>query len=142
MFLEILQNSQENTCARVSSLISSRHQPATLLKKRFWHRRFPVNFAKFLRTPFLTEHLQWLLLTLLKPISKKQLAQKEKRGNVGKKECGKSAFAVWKLFLITWKWRSVMHPEDTHASQTHHTHALHSSKKKINLKYKNLKYKK
>ena len=27
--------------------------PATLLKKRFWHRCFPVNFAKFLTTPFL-----------------------------------------------------------------------------------------
>ena len=26
--------------------------PATLLKKRFWHRCFPVNFAKFLRTYF------------------------------------------------------------------------------------------
>ena len=37
-------------------------RPATLLKKRLWHRRFPVTFAKFLRTPFLTEHLWWLLL--------------------------------------------------------------------------------
>ena len=36
--------------------------PATLLKKRLWRRCFPVNFVKFLRTPFLTEHLQWLLL--------------------------------------------------------------------------------
>ena len=26
--------------------------PATLLKKGLWHKRFPVNFAKFLRTPF------------------------------------------------------------------------------------------
>ena len=26
---------------------------ATLLKKRLWHRCFPVNFEKFLRTPFL-----------------------------------------------------------------------------------------
>ena len=26
-----------------------------LLKKRPWHRCFPVNFMKFLRTPFLTE---------------------------------------------------------------------------------------
>ena len=26
---------------------------ATLLKKSLWHRCFPVNFAKFLRTPFL-----------------------------------------------------------------------------------------
>ena len=25
---------------------------ATLLKKRLWHRCFPVNFAKSLRTPF------------------------------------------------------------------------------------------
>ena len=25
----------------------------TLLKKRLWHRCFSVNFAKFLRTPFL-----------------------------------------------------------------------------------------
>ena len=30
---------------------------ATLLKKRLWHRCFPVNFVKFLRTPFYTEHL-------------------------------------------------------------------------------------
>ena len=37
-------------------------RPATLLKKRLWHRCFPVNFGKFLRTPFITEHLWWLLL--------------------------------------------------------------------------------
>ena len=33
-------------------------RPATLLKKRPWHRCFPVNFAKSLRTPFFTEHLR------------------------------------------------------------------------------------
>ena len=32
-------------------------RPATLLKKRLWHRCFPVNFAKFLRTLFFTEQL-------------------------------------------------------------------------------------
>ena len=37
-------------------------RPATLLKKRLWHRCFPVNFEKFLITLFLTEHLRWLLL--------------------------------------------------------------------------------
>ena len=37
-------------------------RPATLLKKRLWHRCFPVKFAKFLRTPFFIEHLWWLLL--------------------------------------------------------------------------------
>ena len=36
--------------------------PATLLKKRLWYRCFTMNFAKFLRTPFLTEHLRGLLL--------------------------------------------------------------------------------
>ena len=35
---------------------------ATLLKKRLWHRCFPVIFAKFLSAPFLIEHLRWLLL--------------------------------------------------------------------------------
>ena len=52
MFLEILQNSQENSCARVSFLIKLQVflRPATLLKKRLWHRCFPVNFVNFLRT--------------------------------------------------------------------------------------------
>ena len=35
---------------------------AILLNKRLWYRYFPVNFAKFLRTPFLIKHLRWLLL--------------------------------------------------------------------------------
>ena len=32
---------------------------ATLLKKCFWQRCFPVNFEKILRTPFFLEHLRW-----------------------------------------------------------------------------------
>ena len=43
MFLEISQNSQES--ARVSF-------PATLLKRDSNTGVFPVNFTKFLRTPF------------------------------------------------------------------------------------------
>ena len=66
VFLEISENSQENTCVRVSFLVKLQTfmRPATLLKKRFWHRCFPVNFAKFIKTRFLTEHLRWLLLTI------------------------------------------------------------------------------
>ena len=37
-------------------------RPSTLLKKTLWHRCFPINFVKFVRTPFLTEYLWWLLL--------------------------------------------------------------------------------
>ena len=55
VLLEISQNSQETPVLEP--------RPATLLKKKLWHRCFPVNLAKFLRTPFLTEHLPWLLLT-------------------------------------------------------------------------------
>ena len=33
-----------------------------IIKKRHRQRFFPVNFAKFLRPHFLTEHLRWLLL--------------------------------------------------------------------------------
>ena len=54
-FIDILQNSQENTCARVSFIIKLQAlglRPETLLKKRLWHGCFPVNFAKFLRTTF------------------------------------------------------------------------------------------
>ena len=39
-------------------------RPTTLLKKRLWHRCFPVSFAKFSRTPFFIEHPRWLLLYL------------------------------------------------------------------------------
>ena len=50
VFLEILQNSQENTCARDSFWIKLQ---AWGLKKSLWHRCFPVNFANCLKAPFL-----------------------------------------------------------------------------------------
>ena len=34
----------------------------SFIKKSLWHRCFPVNFAKFPRTPFFTKHLRRLLL--------------------------------------------------------------------------------
>ena len=55
VFLEISQNSQENACARDSFLIKLQ---ANFIKNEFWHSCFPVNFSKFLRTPFFTEHLR------------------------------------------------------------------------------------
>ena len=55
VFLDISQNLQENTWPR----------PATLLKKRLWHKCFPVTFIKFLRTPILQNTSGRLLLKLL-----------------------------------------------------------------------------
>ena len=65
VFLEVSRNSQENTCPE--SLFNKVNnnkglRPATLLKKRLFHRCFPVNFAKFLRTPFLQNTSGRLLL--------------------------------------------------------------------------------
>ena len=48
VFLQISQNSLENVCARE-------------LTKRLWQSCFPVNFAKFLRTPFLQNNSKQLL---------------------------------------------------------------------------------
>ena len=36
--------------------------PATLLKKKLWHRCFPMSFAKLLRKPFSQNTNGWLLL--------------------------------------------------------------------------------
>ena len=49
--------------SKVAGLMS-----ATLLKKRLWHRCFPVNFAKFLRTSFSQNTSGRLLLILLTDI--------------------------------------------------------------------------
>ena len=59
VFLEISQNSQENTCARIFFLIKLKASSLQLyFKKRLWHRCFSVNCAKFLKAPFFIEHLQ------------------------------------------------------------------------------------
>ena len=54
VFLKLSQNSQENTCVRASFLIQ--------LQAGVWQRYFPVNFAKFLWTPFLQNTSGRLLL--------------------------------------------------------------------------------
>ena len=37
-------------------------RPCNFIKERLQKRRFSVKFTKFLRTPFFTEHSQWLLM--------------------------------------------------------------------------------
>ena len=65
MFIWIQSNNFPNSNLMIS-IIRSRcpemFKPATLLKKKLWHKFVPANFAKFLKALFLTEHLQWLLL--------------------------------------------------------------------------------
>ena len=71
-FFEITKNSQKNTCVGVSVLVFNSlglvvTKGLTYLKypapkKKLRHRYFPVNFPKFLRTPFFKEHLRRLHL--------------------------------------------------------------------------------
>ena len=49
VLLKISQNSQENTCARLSFLIKLQASST----RDIWHGCFPVNFARFLETPSL-----------------------------------------------------------------------------------------
>ena len=61
VFLETSQNSRENTCSSVSFLIKLQARSETLLKKTL-AQVLSCEFCEISRTPFLTEHLWWLLL--------------------------------------------------------------------------------
>ena len=53
VFLKISQNSKETLVPKSCFLIKLKaKKPATLFKKRLWHRRFQVHFAKFLTSVF------------------------------------------------------------------------------------------
>ena len=71
-FIKISQNSQENTCAKVSFSVKCRLQPATLLKRKPQQKCFRINFANFSRTFFLRNtsggcfcNLQWSRCALM-----------------------------------------------------------------------------
>ena len=51
-----------SSCRRKGIFLTITDSPYCLLDKRTVHRCFPVNFAKFLRTPFCIEQLRWLFL--------------------------------------------------------------------------------
>ena len=53
MLLEISQFTGKHLC---QSLFFNNVVGLSLLKKRVWHRCFPVNFVKFLTTTFIIEH--------------------------------------------------------------------------------------
>ena len=55
----------KHLCQSLIKLLASR--PATLFKKRLWHRCFPVNFVKFLRTSVLRNTSRRLFPELKNP---------------------------------------------------------------------------
>ena len=57
LFLKILQNSQENTCARVSFLLKLQATVRTFMKKETLAQVFCCEFYEIFETNFFTEHL-------------------------------------------------------------------------------------
>ena len=57
VFLEISQNSQENTCARVSFLKSCRPQAWNFIKKKALAQVLPCEFCEISKNTFFTEQL-------------------------------------------------------------------------------------
>ena len=68
LFLEISQNSLENTCVRVCNKVYNKVYNR-VYNKVAGLRCSPVNIMKFLKTPSFIEHLRCLLLGLLDIIS-------------------------------------------------------------------------
>ena len=69
MFFKIIvpiefANFEGSTCAGIFFDKVAGPQNCNFIKKRLQHRLFPMKFAKTLRRPYFTEHLQLLLLTV------------------------------------------------------------------------------
>ena len=62
VFFKISQNSQVNSCARVSFLIKLQASAFNFIKKETLAQVFSCDFSKFLRTPFLQNTTERLLL--------------------------------------------------------------------------------
>ena len=58
VFLEILENSQENTCARVSFLIKLQASACNFIKKETLAQLFCCESCKIYKDTFFTEHLR------------------------------------------------------------------------------------
>ena len=90
-------------------------RPATLLKNRLWHRCFPVNFAKFLRTPFLQNTSGRLLLEKSLPLQK----------------LGKQSMELQIPYILKYFPGSVLEPPTDSFVLTTLVHKFHSDEKVI-----------
>ena len=69
-FFKIPQNSQENTCVRVSFLISCRPETYNFIKKETLAQVFSCEFCEIFKSIFFTEHLRMNASTFRKVILK------------------------------------------------------------------------
>ena len=119
VFLEISQNLSEPFFNKVAGL-----RLTTLLKQRLWHSCFPVNFAKFLRIPFLTEHLRWLLLRFRLYLEEVTLTYWERM--CLNKDSGKIERNVYKKRCTRILCTTPRQPHQRHAMQQCWTKCIHN----------------
>ena len=109
---DVLKNFAKSTGKRLcQSLFFNRVvglRSATLLKKKLWHRCFPVNFAKFLRTPFVQKTSGQLLIwtTASETSNTKYLELIKRRSKVQEKNmsCERALnFDQWKSYYENYK---------------------------------------
>ena len=86
-------------------------QPAALLKRRLWHRCFPVNLAKFSRTPFLQNTLRRLFPNVLLFLKFEYLdLEVDRHGNTETLPSFSSlAWGTRRTHLVIYKTHFVMH---------------------------------
>ena len=105
-------------------------QASGLRKKRLWHRRFPVNFVKFLRTHFFIEHPWWLLLSFTSYLSHIQISSLWNYSQ--RKQCPHSEL-FWCIFsrirseegeILRISLYSVRMRENSHQNNTEYGHLL------------------
>ena len=76
VFIKISQNSQENTCTRVSLLIKLQAVPATLLKKETLAQVFSWEFCVISKNTFFTEHIRMTASEMIESLFKLNIVGK------------------------------------------------------------------
>ena len=72
-------------------------RPATLLKKRLWHRYFPMNFVRFLTTPFLlTPLVVASIVWKMKGVTKFSDFRKQPSRGVLRKRCSENMPQIYR----------------------------------------------
>ena len=98
--LKIFESSQESTCAICFFI---KVKACKFIKKRLQHKCFPVNFVRFLRTPFLQNTSGRLLLQI--KWQKHELDEMTRNLNISwlvTEECDLDYFLFYFIFDFTW----------------------------------------
>ena len=115
MFLEISQNSQENTCTGVSFLRKLRTLACNFIKKETLAQVFSCEFCEISESTFFTESFCWPLLKGRSNFQKNGLESKREREREreGEREIYQNEETILSMFRIVSTDTSLVYPADT-----------------------------